>query len=384
MRSTIAFKASSGLFRCIALPLFAIFLAIPKAAFAVPVGAGPLLWSDEFSGSSVDATKWTARVGQGRDDYYTPQALSVSGGMLTIKTFTESGTHYNGWIDTSQTYLPTYGYFESRIQFNTSQGMWSAFWLQTPMWPNPIFGDPGASGTEIDVIEHRRVNSSGSDYRSRIHMANHWDGYGPEHQSSSSTQNKSGSGMGNGSWHTFGLLWEPTKYTFYFDDQPTWTHTTAISNRSEYMILSSEAQTDSWAGDIPAAGYGSLATSTTNMLVDYVRVYTLVSQPLLPGDFDHDGDVDGGDFVVWQTHFPTPSGATLSTGDADADGDIDGADFVAWQTHFPFTPALAAISAPEPPALVLAAMVCVSFCYLRRSRNKCAIANASSAGLQGG
>lgn len=59
----------------------------------------------------------------------------------------------------------------------------------------------------------------------------------------------------------------------------------------------------------------------------------------LPGDFDSDGDVDGADFVTWQTHFPTATGTTLATGDSDGDGDVDGADFVAWQTHFPTSPA---------------------------------------------
>jgi hypothetical protein len=53
------------------------------------------------------------------------------------------------------------------------------------------------------------------------------------------------------------------------------------------------------------------------------------------GDFDGDNDVDGADFVAWQTNFPKSSGATRAMGDADADGDVDGADFVIWQTNFP-------------------------------------------------
>jgi hypothetical protein len=55
----------------------------------------------------------------------------------------------------------------------------------------------------------------------------------------------------------------------------------------------------------------------------------------VPGDFDGDNDVDGADFVAWQTNFPKASGATRAMGDADADGDVDGADFVVWQTNFP-------------------------------------------------
>jgi hypothetical protein len=75
--------------------------------------------------------------------------------------------------------------------------------------------------------------------------------------------------------------------------------------------------------------------------------------PTTPGDFDGDGDVDGADFVVWQTHFPLASGATLAAGDADGDGDVDGADFVVWQTHFPTTGPGAASAVPEPGPLWL-------------------------------
>jgi hypothetical protein len=79
-----------------------------------------------------------------------------------------------------------------------------------------------------------------------------------------------------------------------------------------------------------------------------------ISAPTLhPGDFDGDGDVDGADFVSWQTNFPKESGAVLGDGDADADGDVDGADFVVWQTNFPFTPGPGATPVPEPAAGML-------------------------------
>jgi autotransporter-associated beta strand protein len=71
------------------------------------------------------------------------------------------------------------------------------------------------------------------------------------------------------------------------------------------------------------------------------------------GDFDSDGDVDGADFVAWQTNFPKATGATLAQGDADGDGDVDGADFVVWQTNFPFTPGPGSSPVPEPQGLVL-------------------------------
>jgi hypothetical protein len=81
--------------------------------------------------------------------------------------------------------------------------------------------------------------------------------------------------------------------------------------------------------------------------------------PLVPGDFDSDGDVDGADFVAWQTHFPLTTGATLADGDADGDGDVDGADFVVWQTNFPHTAGTAVTPVPEPQTLISAALALV-------------------------
>jgi hypothetical protein len=72
-----------------------------------------------------------------------------------------------------------------------------------------------------------------------------------------------------------------------------------------------------------------------------------------PGDFDSDGDVDGADFIAWQTNFPTVGGATLADGDADSDGDVDGTDFVLWQTHFPSGPAAGTSPVPEPGSWLL-------------------------------
>jgi hypothetical protein len=84
------------------------------------------------------------------------------------------------------------------------------------------------------------------------------------------------------------------------------------------------------------------------------------------GDFDSDGDVDGADFVAWQTNFPKATGATLAEGDADADGDVDGADFVVWQTNFPFTPGPAVSPIPEPGSFALCAVGAAWIALLRR------------------
>jgi hypothetical protein len=54
----------------------------------------------------------------------------------------------------------------------------------------------------------------------------------------------------------------------------------------------------------------------------------------LPGDFNGDGLVNGADFLIWQAHYPTSSGATSDTGDANGDGRVNGADFLIWQMNY--------------------------------------------------
>ncbi len=70
--------------------------------------------------------------------------------------------------------------------------------------------------------------------------------------------------------------------------------------------------------------------------------------PAPPGDFDHDGAVDGADFLFWQRGLgATGAAATRANGDADGDGDVDGADLTVWRGGFAAS-ATVGTSVPEP------------------------------------
>jgi autotransporter-associated beta strand protein len=113
---------------------------------------------------------------------------------------------------------------------------------------------------------------------------------------------------------------------------------------------------------LPALAVGK-AWDTSSL---YTSGVISVAVGLIPGDVDSDGDVDGADFVAWQTNFPKASGATLAQGDADGDGDVDGADFIVWQTNFPTAGSGGASPVPEPSALLLAMLSVPAIGYIRR------------------
>ncbi len=70
-------------------------------------------------------------------------------------------------------------------------------------------------------------------------------------------------------------------------------------------------------------------------------IYKLVTDAVVPGDFNGDGNVDGADLEKWQASYHVDNSA-----DADEDDDSDGADFLIWQRNHGKT-------AQDPPGLLV-------------------------------
>jgi hypothetical protein len=111
--------------------------------------------------------------------------------------------------------------------------------------------------------------------------------------------------------------------------------------------FSPTATNTSFEGKIDEVAVYSTALSPATILAHYQAA------TLNAGDFDGDGDVDGADFIAWQTNHPTGNSATLGQGDSDYDGDVDGADFAAWQGSFPIGPGPGVSPIPEPSSIIL-------------------------------
>ena len=98
----------------------------------------------------------------------------------------------------------------------------------------------------------------------------------------------------------------------------------------------------------------------------------VILQILTPysADFDGDGDVDGDDFLIWQSAF-----GSNTDGDADNDGDTDGDDFLIWQSEFGSGVGSNA-GVPEPASVALLSLLAVA-CIASRRRLLCAMCRDS-------
>lgn len=249
--------------------------------------SGPPIWRDEFDKGRLDLTKWEPidQVRTGGQSQWDPKMVDVRQGRLHIKIIKKKDglpRYISGAVRTRKNYDVNqtlfgkkFGYFEckARLPKNLRMDTWFAFWMMT--------GDirdgqnDSRKGTEIDIME------SFFAFRGEINHALHWGGYGAGHNGQSFPAKPAN--ISDGEAHTYGLLWTPTKYTFYIDQKPTWTtdaiglgekstaKSQGVSQEAGYLKLSVEAAT--WAG--PTNGWDLEGPDEDEVLVDYVRVWDL-------------------------------------------------------------------------------------------------------------
>lgn len=137
---------------------------------------GQLLWSEEFNGSSLDASRWTATDGNGCQinlcgygnaelEYYSPNNVSIADvpfepgtRALAIKAQRQtvgSNVFTSGKIDSHNKVQVQYGMIEMRVATpNIATGLWPATWLlgvSPQTWPR---------NGEIDIMEMGHKASS--------------------------------------------------------------------------------------------------------------------------------------------------------------------------------------------------------------------------------
>lgn len=219
-----------------------------------------LIWSDEFNGNTLDASKWRHyQLGPRRDAINIEECTYLDGeGNLCIVTKEKEGEIYTGFITTRDLFHQKHGFFECRVELQKSIGHWSAFWLSSP---NVIKPDPYINGTEIDIYEFFKLKKEEENvcYQNLFWKdADNLDSWESEiHKTFDSDLAKG--------YHTFAVDWSLEGYIFYIDGVETYRTTKGISNTEQYIILSLEVQ--GWAGNIKDANLPD------TVRFDYVRVY---------------------------------------------------------------------------------------------------------------
>jgi beta-glucanase (GH16 family) len=186
-------------------------------------GAWKCSFDDEFSGATLDRSKWfvqtTALSGYtAGDDCYmdSPDNVSVSGGALSLTAIHQAepflcgqNTTQNtsGEVMTYQHFSQTYGFFEVRAKFPdvTVPGLQSTLWL----WPvNRVkYGPVPGQGGEIDFAEWFSQTPN-------LDIPNvHYIG-------ATSTDSAHCALANPATFHTYGLEWTSTSLTIFLDGTP--------------------------------------------------------------------------------------------------------------------------------------------------------------------
>ncbi len=222
-----------------------------------PTPGQELIFADEFSGTALDASKWSSGYpwtnpdgnynrSTGEQQVYLPRNIVVSDGTakLIAKRESVNGRPYTSGMISSDPrngkgFLHTYGYIEARIKVPGGKGMWPAFWNL----PWPIAWPP-----EIDIVE-----VLGDECVAEFHL----------HPNA----NYQGINVCD-TWHTYAVDWRPGKIVWYLDGVERYREEgDHVPSQPMYLLLNL-AVGGSWPGSpdssTPFPGV---------MEIDYVRVY---------------------------------------------------------------------------------------------------------------
>ena len=217
-----------------------------------------------------------------------PSKGRFTGGIET--RLIEGDNNSNKGTSDTMLFSQAFGYFECRAKLPKSQGLWSAFWLQSSNMRK--VGNAGTDGTEIDVFESAFLNSK----KSKMGHALLWDGYGKDGRVADYIGEHE-QDLYDG-YHTYALKWTPEYYVFYIDGEPTWaTSDGDVSRVKEFLRLTVEID----AGD----GYGPHGQKighfshnnddNDDFMIDYVKVWQNENyEQYIRDDSEFDGSLDLG------------------------------------------------------------------------------------------
>ena len=221
-----------------------------------------LAWSDEFDGNALDETVWSYRTNfWGRPAHWfahpKDRTVEVKDGHLHLRVAKRADGQFvspqlqtgeilwdcpdngntNGfwWISKRDRAKMEhrYGYWECRCKLQRKPGWWSAFWMQSANIGTTL--DAADSGAEIDMMEcfkpgviapHNVFMRGYGDDLVRYEAGGGWNRRIPDPDG----------------WHVWGVLWDETGYTFYFDGVEDGRVRDCVSHRPHFLLLTTECR----------------------------------------------------------------------------------------------------------------------------------------------
>lgn len=232
-----------------------------------------LVWRDEFDYSGAPAGNlWDYDLGAGgwgnnELQTYTNNRVNsnVANGVLTIKAVKDgAGSWSSARLVSRNKGDWTYGYYEVRAKLPVGRGTWPAIWM---LPTDRVYGSWPKSG-EIDIMEHVGYDQD------VIHTTIHTEAY--NHMIGTQKVRYARVNGVSTDFHTYGILWEPQKITWYVDGQEFFSVSRAAGDGwaqwpfdQRFHLLLNVAMGGNWGG---AMGMDPALTSAA-MDIDYVRIY---------------------------------------------------------------------------------------------------------------
>jgi beta-glucanase (GH16 family) len=234
-----------------------------------------LVWSDEFSGNSLDLSAWNQETGTGSGGWgnneletYTNSLKNtfVSNGNLIIEARRENigtSSYSSGRMTTQNKKFFTFGRIDIRAKLPVGKGIWPALWMlgtniPTAGWP--------ACG-EIDIMELIGKTPS------TIYGTLHWRNTDGSHNSKGANYALT-TGDFSQQFHVYSIIWKQNNIQWFIDDQKYLEVSTSDFGTANYpfnadqFFIFNVAVGGNWPGS-PDFSTGF----PQRMFVDYVRVF---------------------------------------------------------------------------------------------------------------
>jgi beta-glucanase (GH16 family) len=261
-----------------------------------------LVWSDEFTGSSLNRSNWNYQIGNGNNpgsgvfdgwgngewEWYRESNVSVADGNLVIKgeyartpyVFANRNWYqFSGRITTKGLKSWKYARVEARIKLPRIASTWPAFWMMGNNCDTTVNGAAGgydklptnwSSCGEIDIMEHKNAEN-------QICSNLFWDtrtGLYPWASNTNANNPTWTSGVDVSQYHVYAVEWNATTLKYYLDGKVIKTQGISAAaqeefhNQNWFVILNLAI-----CGTFTGPAIPNQSDFPCYMYVDYVRVY---------------------------------------------------------------------------------------------------------------